>query len=126
MWTNDQTPPPSADEREATLADRRRHHRIRSQAEPGPRTVEAAVAQHETLAPLDRRHRLLEVEDRRQPRPQRHRQVVIEGIGLGLHRPARAGESNSRNALRHEAPCPHGAAGGQEMVRRLGTQPGWS
>src|ERR687897_1155161 len=46
------------DDREPTLADRRRHHRIRSQADRGPRTVEAAVAQRETLAPLDRRHRL--------------------------------------------------------------------
>jgi hypothetical protein len=60
--------------------------------------------------------------DRRQPRPQRRRRVGIEGIGLGLHRPARAGVPPTRIALRHEAPCPHGAAGGQEMVRRLGTQ----
>jgi hypothetical protein len=49
--------------------------------------------------------------------------VGIKGIGLGLHRPARAGESKRPKALRHEAPCPHGAAGGQEMVRPLGTQP---
>src|ERR671915_1093066 len=55
-----------ADDWEPTLADRRRHHRIRSQADPGPRTVEAAVAQRETLAPLDRRHRPLEMEDPRQ------------------------------------------------------------
>src|SRR4051812_7183173 len=44
-----------ADDREPALADRRRHRRIRSQADRGPRTVEAAVAQRETLTPLDRR-----------------------------------------------------------------------
>src|SRR5919107_251175 len=52
----------ATDDREPTLADRRRHHRIRSQADPGPRTVEAAIAQRETLAPLDRGHRLLQIE----------------------------------------------------------------
>jgi hypothetical protein len=48
---------------------------------------------------------------------------MIEGIGLDLHTPARASESNSRSALGHEAPCLHGAAGGHQMVRRLGAQP---
>jgi hypothetical protein len=62
------------------------------------------------------------MEDRRLPRPQRRRRVGVEGIGLGLHRRACAVESEDRNALRNEAPCPHGAAGGQEVVRRLGTQ----
>src|SRR6266511_4457434 len=60
--------PTVADDREPTLADRPGHHRIRSQADPGPRTVEAAVAQREALAPLDRRHRPLDIEDRLQPR----------------------------------------------------------
>src|SRR5919106_2156543 len=85
----------AADDREPTLADRPGHHRIRSQADPGPRTVEAAVAQRETRAPLDRGHRLLQIEEPLHYWPQRPRRVGIEGIGLGLHRPARAGPSES-------------------------------
>src|ERR687897_965077 len=38
------------DDREPTLADRRPDHGIRRPADPGPRTVEAAVPQRETLA----------------------------------------------------------------------------
>ncbi|MGB0091610.1 MAG: hypothetical protein WBP81_03625 [Solirubrobacteraceae bacterium] len=63
------------------------------------------------------------MEDPHQRSAQRRRRVGIEGIGLGLHRPACAGESESPEALRHEPPCPHGAAGGQETILRLGTQP---
>src|SRR5918992_659202 len=77
-----------ADDREPTLADRPGHHRIRSQADPGPGAVEAAVAQREALAPLDRRHRLLQVEDCLQPR---------------LDGPVGAGEPEGPEALRHEA-----------------------
>src|SRR5919106_805944 len=60
------------DDREPTLAYQPRHLRVRSQADPGPRTVEAAVAQRQTLAPVDRGHRLLQIEERlhyRRPRP---------------------------------------------------------
>src|SRR5215216_6586219 len=74
------------DDRESTLADRRRHLGVSSQADRSPRTVEAAVAQRETLAPLDRRHRPLQIEDRLQPRLPGPRRVGIERIGLGLRR----------------------------------------
>src|SRR4029450_12061342 len=91
-----------ADDRELPLADRRGHHGIRIQTDPGPRAVEAAVAQRETIAPVDRGHRLLQVEERLHYWAQRPGRVGIEGIGLGLHRPARAGVAKRPEALRHE------------------------
>jgi hypothetical protein len=62
------------------------------------------------------------MQDPQQRSPQRRRRVGIDGIGLGQHRPARAGPPKSPKALRHEPPCPNGAAGGQKMVRPLGAQ----
>ena len=62
------------------------------------------------------------MEDAHQRSPQDLRRIGIEGVGLGLHRPARTGESKSRKALCHEAPSPHGATSSQEMVRPLDTQ----
>jgi D-alanyl-D-alanine carboxypeptidase (penicillin-binding protein 5/6) len=52
---------PVADDREPALADRCRHHRVLSLADRGARTVESAVAQHQTLPPLDTRHRPLQI-----------------------------------------------------------------
>jgi hypothetical protein len=62
------------------------------------------------------------MEDALQRSPQGGGRVGIDGIVLAQHRPARPGPPESREALRHEAPRAHGPAGGQEMVRPLGTQ----
>ena len=66
---------------------------------------------------------MLQVEVSSQPRPEGRRRIGIEGIRLGLHRPAGAGEAEAPEALGHEAPCAHGAAGGEQVVGALRAQP---